>query len=168
LRAAKRERYYRPMGIEIERKFLVDASEWEASSAGTRIAQGYLSSATGRVVRVRLQGDDARLTIKGAAVGLTRSEYEYSIPTEDAREMLESLCERPLIDKTRYLEAYAGRTWEVDVFHGGNEGLVVAEIELENEGAKFELPPWVKKEVSADRRYSNSNLAKRPWSTWRE
>jgi len=130
--------------------------------------QGYLSSETGRVVRVRLQGDDARLTVKGAAVGLTRSEYEYPIPPEEAREMLESLCERPLIDKTRHLEAYAGRTWEIDVFHGDNEGLVVAEIELEDEGAKVELPPWVSKEISADRRYSNSNLAKRPWPTWRE
>jgi|SRR5208282_4575161 len=156
------------MGIEIERKFLVDASEWEAAGAGTRIVQGYLSSATGRVVRVRLQGDDARLTVKGATVGLTRPEYEYPIPAEEAREMLESLCERPLIDKTRYLEAYAGRTWEIDVFHGDNEGLVVAEIELEDEGAKVELPPWVSKEVSADRRYSNSSLAKRPWPTWRE
>jgi CYTH domain-containing protein len=156
------------MGIEIERKFLVDASKWAAADSGTRIVQGYLSSRTERVVRVRLSGGEARLTIKGPAEGNARAEYEYPIPPEDAREMLERLCERPFVDKTRYLEAFAGRTWEIDVFHGDNEGLVVAEIELEDEGAKVELPPWVSKEVSADRRYSNSNLAKRPWPTWRE
>jgi len=134
---------------------------------GTRIEQGYLCSAKERTVRVRLIGDEeARITIKGAAVGISRSEYEYAIPPADAREMLETLCERPLIIKTRTLVPHAGRTWELDVFHGDNEGLVVAEIELEDAGAVVELPPWARAEVSDDHRYSNSSLAKSPWPTW--
>jgi adenylate cyclase len=156
------------MGIEIERKFLVDTTKWKAAEAGTRIVQGYLCSAKERTVRVRLAGEEARLTIKGEALGISRSEYEYPIPTNDAHEMLDRLCERPFIDKTRHLVDYAGRTWEVDVFHGDNEGLVVAELELEAADARVELPPWTAKEVSEDRRYSNSYLAKRPWPTWKD
>ena len=156
------------MGIEIERKFLVDESKWKRADTGTRIVQAYLCSKKERTVRVRLLGDEARLTIKGEAAGISRAEYEYPIPIEDAREMLDSLCERPFIDKTRHLEEFAGRTWEIDVFHGGNEGLVVAEVELEDADAKVELPPWATREVSADHRYSNSSLAKRPWPSWRE
>jgi adenylate cyclase len=156
------------MGTEIERKFLIDESKWKRADTGTRIVQAYLCSAKERTVRVRLLGDEARLTIKGSAEGLSRAEYEYPIPSGDAREMLELLCERPFIDKTRYLEEFAGRTWEIDVFHGENEGLVVAEIELDDESARVELPPWVKMEVSEDHRYSNSSLAKRPWPSWRE
>lgn len=155
-----------PMGIEIERKFLVDKTAWKPGGQGLRIIQGYLSSSKERLVRVRLIGEEARLTVKGEARGLTRLEYEYPIPSEDAREMLERLCERPFIDKTRHLEGFAGRTWEVDVFHGDNEGLVVAEIELDSPDAAVELPPWASKEVSDDHRYSNSSLARRPWSTW--
>jgi CYTH domain-containing protein len=154
------------MGVEIERKFLVDISRWKPAGAGTRIVQAYLSSAKERTVRVRLQGDAARLTIKGAAVGISRAEYEYPIPSEDAREMLEKLCERPFIDKTRYLEEFAGRTWEIDVFHGENEGLVVAEIELASEDEKIEFPAWIGAEVSSDPRYFNSNLLKHPFSQW--
>ncbi len=156
------------MAIEIERKFLVDLTKWKPSSLGLRIVQGYLSSSNERVVRVRLIGEDARLTIKGTTAGISRLEYEYPIPPEDAREMLDRLCLRPFIDKTRYLEEFAGRTWEIDVFHGDNEGLVVAEIELSDEGAKVDSPPWAGKEVSEDRRYSNSNLSKRPWPAWRD
>jgi CYTH domain-containing protein len=130
--------------------------------------QAYLCSAKERTVRVRLFGDEARLTIKGETIGISRSEYEYPIPSDDAREMLETLCERPFIDKTRYLEEFAGRTWEIDVFHGENEGLVVAEIELDDADAKVELPPWAMKEVSEDHRYSNSSLAKRPWPNLKE
>jgi adenylate cyclase len=156
------------MGIEIERKFLIDESKWRPADTGTRIVQAYLCSAKERTVRVRLLGDEARLTIKGEAEGLSRAEYEYAIPSEDAREMLDSLCERPFIDKTRYLEEFAGRTWEIDVFHGENEGLVVAEIELEDADARVELPPWAVKEVSEDRRYSNSSLAKKPWPSWKD
>jgi adenylate cyclase len=156
------------MGIEIERKFLVDESKWKRGDEGTRIVQAYLCSAKERTVRVRLIGDEARLTIKGEAVGISRAEYEYPIPSGDAREMLETLCERPFIHKTRHLVPFAGRTWEIDVFHGENEGLIVAEIELDEADAKVELPPWAAKEVSGDHRYSNSSLAKRPWPSWRE
>ncbi|MGA2546992.1 MAG: CYTH domain-containing protein [Rectinemataceae bacterium] len=156
------------MGIEIERKFLVDTTKWKAADAGTRIVQAYLCSAKERTVRVRLVGEEARLTIKGEARGISRSEYEYPIPTNDAHEMLERLCERPFIEKTRHLVDHAGRTWEVDVFHGDNEGLVVAEVELDEADAKVELPPWTGKEVSEDHRYSNSSLAKRPWPIWKE
>lgn len=156
------------MGIEIERKFLVDESKWKRADAGTRIVQAYLCSDKERTVRVRVFGDEARLTIKGEAVGISRAEYEYPIPSDDAREMLERLCERPFIDKTRHLEEFAGMIWEIDVFHGENEGLIVAEIELEDSGAKVELPPWALEEVSGDHRYSNSSLAKRPWPSWRE
>jgi len=156
------------MGTEIERKFLVELSAWRPSGPGTRIVQGYLSSSKERTVRVRLEGESARLTIKGPAEGISRAEYEYEIPAADAREILDSLCERPFIDKTRHLEVHAGRTWEVDVFHGDNEGLVVAEIELESADAAVELPPWAGAEVSEDRRYANSNLARRPWRHWRD
>ncbi len=156
------------MGIEIERKFLVDRSKWKFSGAGTRIIQGYLCLARERTIRVRLIGEEARLTIKGQAAGISRAEYEYPIPPEDAREMLESLCERPFIDKTRFLEDFSGRTWEIDIFHGANEGLVVAEVELDDVDARVELPPWAGKEVSADHRYSNSSLAKNPWPAWKE
>jgi adenylate cyclase len=168
LRPAPRRQYYHPMGIEIERKFLVDAAKLGTMGPGARITQGYLCSAKERTVRVRLVGDEARLTIKGEAEGISRREYEYPIPPAEAREMMEGLCERPFIDKTRHLVVHAGRTWEVDVFHGDNEGLVVAEIELEDAGARVELPPWATEEVSEDRRYSNSSLAKRPWRTWKE
>ncbi len=154
------------MGTEIERKFLVDTLLWRPADAGTRITQGYLCSEKGRTVRIRIFGDEARLTVKGATDGISRAEYEYPIPAADAREILERLCERPFIDKTRYLAAFAGRTWEVDVFHGDNEGLVMAEIELDSADATVELPPWAWKEVSDDPRYFNSKLAKRPFSTW--
>lgn len=154
------------MGVEIERKFLVDTSAWRPSGEGLRITQGYLCSAKERTVRVRLIGDEARITIKGATEGISRSEFEYAIPPLDARALLEGLCERPFIDKTRHLVKYGDRSWEVDVFHGDNEGLVVAEIELDAPDEEVELPPWVSKEVSGDHRYANSNLAKRPFSAW--
>jgi adenylate cyclase len=156
------------MGIEIERKFLVDMAKLQALGPGTSVVQGYLCSAKERTVRVRLVGDEARLTVKGETDGISRKEYEYPIPADEAREMLEGLCERPFIDKTRHLVVYGGRTWEVDVFHGINEGLVVAEIELEAVDASVELPFWVTQEVSDDHRYSNSSLAKRPGTTWKE
>lgn len=156
------------MAVEIERKFTVDTSRLIFGEGGTRITQGYLSSAKGRTVRVRVEDGAATLTIKGPSEGNARAEYEYSIPLADAREMLADLCEGPLIDKTRHRLRFADRTWEVDVFHGDNEGLVVAEVELESADAEVELPDWVKGEVSHDRRYFNSNLAKAPYSTWED
>lgn len=155
------------MGQEIERKFLVRVDRWRSSGPGTAYRQGYLSSDADRVVRVRIAGDEARLTVKGRTVGLTRSEFEYAIPLDDARAMLDRLCERPLIEKDRHLELHEGKTWEIDVFHGENEGLVVAELELSSEDEPFARPEWLGEEVSSDPRYANANLARAPYSTWR-
>ena len=154
------------MGKEIERKFLVDTTKWKPQGEGTHFKQGYLNSQKERVVRVRIEGDRARLTIKGASAGITRSEFEYAIPVEDAQALLDSLCEQPLIDKHRHKEIHGGKTWEIDVFHGDNEGLVVAEIELAAEDEAFDAPAWVLHEVSSDPRYFNSNLLRHPFKDW--
>jgi len=154
------------MGIEIERKFLLSADTWKEPAKGTYYRQGYLNSQKERTVRVRTIGDTGFLTIKGISVGATRMEYEYEIPVEDARVLLSELCEKPLIEKNRYKIEFAGFIWEVDEFFGENEGLIVAEIELESEGQQFEKPEWVGKEVSDDPRYFNSSLIKNPFSSW--
>ena len=155
------------MAREIERKFLVDTALWRATAAGTLYRQGYLSSVKERVVRVRIAGDRGFLTIKGLTTGVSRLEFEYPIPLPDATVMLDQLCERPLIEKTRYREVYADRTWEIDVFHGDNDGLVVAEVEIANPEQKVELPRWAGAEVSNDPRYFNNNLAAHPYRYWR-
>ena len=154
------------MGKEIERKFVVDTAAWKPQGAGTHFKQGYLNSQKERVVRVRIEGDRAKLTIKGPSVGVTRSEFEYGIPVEDAALLLDNLCEQPLIDKHRHKEVHGGKTWEIDVFHGDNEGLVVAEIELASEDERFQAPAWAVREVSSDSRYFNSNLLKHPYKNW--
>jgi CYTH domain-containing protein len=154
------------MAQEIERKFLVKGDLWKPAGPGTAYRQGYLSSQKERVVRVRVQGDEARLTVKGATVGLTRPEFEYPIPVADAVAMLEGLCERPLVEKERHLEVHGGKTWEIDVFHGENEGLVVAELELASEDEPFTRPAWVGEEVSSDPRYANASLARNPYARW--
>ncbi|HOW49206.1 MAG TPA: CYTH domain-containing protein [Burkholderiaceae bacterium] len=155
------------MGKEIERKFLVNQKLWKPLNGGTHFKQGYLNSQKERVVRVRIEGDRAKLTIKGANNGITRSEFEYSLPVEDAAVLLDSLCEQPLIDKHRHTETVGGKLWEIDVFHGENEGLIVAEVELASEEEGFELPAWALAEVSSDPRYYNSNLLKSPYSKWK-
>ncbi|TXF87649.1 CYTH domain-containing protein [Neolewinella aurantiaca] len=156
------------MAQEIERKFLTVSEEWKKKVVrATTMKQGYLSSdPAGNTVRVRIAGEAAYLTIKGRSEGFTRPEFEYSIPVEDAYDMIE-LCKKPLVEKTRYLVSEFGKTWEVDVFDGANEGLVVAEIELESEGEEFTLPGWAGKEVSSDPRYYNSSLIGNPFSRWR-
>jgi len=154
------------MGKEIERKYLIDLAAWKPQGAGVHYKQGYLNSQKERVVRVRIEGDQAKLTIKGPSRGVTRSEFDYAIPLDDATILLDSLCEQPLIDKHRHKEVHGGRTWEIDVFHGDNDGLVVAEIELASEDEKIELPVWIVREVSSDPRYYNSNLLKAPYRTW--
>ena len=154
------------MATEIERKYLVKQGAWTPKGPGTHFQQGYLNSQKERVVRVRIEGSVAKLTIKGLSTGITRSEFEYGIPLEDAGVILNQLCERPLIDKHRHVEHHLGRAWEIDVFHGENEGLVIAEIELESEGEVFEKPAWLGEEVSHDSRYFNSALAQRPFKTW--
>ncbi len=155
------------MPTEIERKFLVKNNGWQADAdAGTAIKQGYLSTSKERNVRVRQKGEKAFLTIKGKTEGISRLEFEYEIPLSDALEML-VLCDKPLIEKTRFLVAGPdGNTWELDVFEGDNQGLIVAEIELESEETTFALPDWAGEEVSHDQRYFNANLNKAPYSTW--
>jgi adenylate cyclase len=155
------------MGKEIERKFRVNTNAWVPQDPGMHFKQGYLNSQKERVVRVRIEGARAKLTIKGITTGVTRSEFEYTIPVDDAATMLEHICEQPLIDKHRHVEIHGGRTWEIDVFHGDNDGLVIAEVELPSEDAPLELPPWIGDEVSSDPRYFNSNLLKQPYKTWR-
>lgn len=154
------------MGTEVERKFLVKQDRWRPQGEGVHFKQGYLNSQKERVVRVRIEGASAKLTIKGLTTGVTRSEFEYPIPVEDAAVLLEHLCEQPLIDKHRHVERHGGRTWEIDVFHGDNDGLVVAEIELASDTDTPELPAWIGEEVSGDPRYFNSNLLKNPYRNW--
>lgn len=152
------------MGIEIERKFLVTSEAWR-TGAGVRLTQGYLNRDPLRTVRVRVAGDQAWLTIKGATTGATRLECEYPIPLADAQALL-ALCDGPLIDKTRHTQTLDGGVWEVDEFHGDNAGLVVAEIELNHEAQPFERPDWLGEEVTHDPRYFNSALASRPYRSW--
>ena len=155
------------MAQEIERKFLVRKDAWTPRDDGIPFKQGYLSTQKERVVRVRIEGHKAKLTIKGPTTGISRSEFEYPIPMEDAAILLDQLCERPLIDKHRHLEQFGGHLWEIDVFHGENDGLIVAEVELASEDEALTLPPWAGEDVSADARYFNSNLLKHPFKTWR-
>ena len=154
------------MGIEIERKFLLAGDAWRGLGQPVLLRQGYLSSARERVVRVRIEGEQAMLTIKGANVGATRGEWEYPIPLADAAELLDALSEQPLIEKYRHRIEHAGMVWEVDEFLGANAGLVVAEIELASEDQPFEKPDWVGAEVSGDARYYNANLIRHPFSQW--
>ena len=154
------------MGIEIERKFLVKDDSWRTSAFGKKYHQGYLNSHKERTVRVRTIDGKGYLTIKGIAKGSVRAEYEYEIPVADAREMLDGLCEKPLIEKTRYKVEHHGFVWEVDVFHGENQGLIIAELELDSKEQKFEKPEWIGAEVTGDSKYFNSNLIHHPYSQW--
>jgi CYTH domain-containing protein len=154
------------MGIEIERKFLVIANDYRTFSPGVRYRQGYLSTAKERVVRVRTVGQQAFLTIKGINVGAVRPEFEYEIPRQDAEQILENICEKPILDKIRYRVKHSGFIWEVDEFLGDNAGLVIAEIELADENQSFIKPDWVGAEVTGDPRYFNSNLIKNPYKSW--
>ena len=154
------------MGVEIERKFLLAGDAWRGLGQAVLLRQGYLSSARERVVRVRIEGEQAMLTIKGANVGATRGEWEYPIPLADAAELLDGLCEQPLIEKVRHRIEHAGMVWEVDEFLGANAGMVVAEIELVSEDQPFEKPEWIGAEVSGDARYYNANLIRHPITQW--
>ncbi len=155
------------MATEIERKYLVKTELWRPAAAGVLYRQGYLSSAKERVVRVRIAGQEGFLTVKGPTTGIRRLEFEYPVPLADATTMLDELCERPIVEKTRHRENFGGRGWEIDVFHGDNDGLVVAEVEIPSADARIELPPWAGEEVSADPRYFNNNLIANPYKIWR-
>ena len=154
------------MGIEIERKFLIDTNKLPLLKNGYTIKQGYIQTLDHTTVRVRIRNQDAFLTIKGKSAGASRLEFEYPIPLQDANDILDALCQSSVIEKTRYLLEHKGHTWEVDVFEGSNKGLVVAEVELDSEGEAFTLPNWVTKEVTDDVRYFNSNLVGNPYLNW--
>ena len=153
------------MGTEIERKFLVREGAWREAGVET-YRQGYLSTVKERTVRVRTINGKGYLTVKGITVGASRLEFEYEIPVADAGELLDNLCEKPLIEKQRYKLDHGGLTWEIDVFFGDNEGLIVAEVELQSEDQVFERPDWVADEVTSDPRYYNANLISNPYSNW--
>lgn len=155
------------MATEIERKFIVEGDFIADVYSSERIVQGYICSEPGRTVRVRIRGEKGFLTIKGPSddKGLSRYEFEQEIPLVDAEQLLK-LCEPGAIDKVRHLVQVGKHTWEVDVFHGANEGLVMAEIELASEDESFEKPDWIGEEVSGDRRYYNSMLTKQPYTQW--
>jgi len=154
------------MGVEIERKFLLTGDGWRKLGTPELLRQGYLSTNPERTVRVRVEGQGATMTIKSKSVGATRGEWEYPLPLADANELLDRVCEQPIIEKYRSRVEHAGHVWEVDEFLGVNEGLRFAEIELESEDAAFEKPDWIGAEVTDDRRYFNSNLIKHPFSQW--
>ncbi|MFT3992552.1 MAG: CYTH domain-containing protein [Luteolibacter sp.] len=154
------------MAIEIERKFLVANDGWRGGTEGTRFSQGYLTNDPDRTVRVRVAGEKAFLTIKGRSQGISRAEFEYEIPVAEAVELL-GMCLPTVIDKTRYVVEFSGLAWEVDVFHGENDGLIVAEVELDDENTVPDLPPWIGAEVSGDPRYFNSRLSRTPYRDWK-
>jgi adenylate cyclase len=155
------------MHTEIERKFLVNTDLWVPKGEGEYYRQGYITASAKRVVRVRVEGQKARLCIKSLVSNITRQEFEYEIPLGDAELLLEQFCKKPLVEKHRHKETHHGKLWEIDVFHAENDGLVVAEIELESESEEIELPSFVMREVSTDQRYYNYSLHKRSFSQWR-
>jgi adenylate cyclase len=156
------------MADEIERKFLLQNDSWRQQVFRTKsIRQGYLVSDEIRSVRVRIADDEAYLNIKSATLGISRSEYEYTIPLADAQELLDNLCRRPLLEKTRHFLHYGDHLWEIDVFQGDNAGLVVAEVELTDAEENFERPVWLGEDVSYDKRYYNACLIDNPYKNWR-
>ena len=157
------------MAQEIERKFLINSDAWRADVSRTeKYRQGYLSDSPECSIRVRISDDHAYLNIKSATLGVQRTEYEYQVPLQDGEEMLASFCRKPVIVKTRYFVEYEDHVWEVNVFEGDNEGLIVAEIELDDEHEQFARPPWLGKEVSDDPRYYNVCLVEHPYKQWQD
>lgn len=154
------------MGTEIERKFLMKNAEYKNEANGVLIKQGYICHNPESVVRVRTYGKEGYLTIKGKVKGLSRDEYEYPVPLDDAEEMLERLCSNYIIEKYRYEIKYKNNLWIVDEFKAHNEGLTVAEIELVSEKQHFESPLWLGEEITYDFRYAGSNLSLKPYTIW--
>ncbi len=154
------------MSWEIERKYLVADRSCLDQRVGVALRQGYIPTQDGGVVRVRIEGERAVLTLKGATSGIARREYECEIPRQDAEGILATLCQRPLIEKTRYTLTWAGKVWTIDVFSGENEGLVLAEVELSSRDEVVAKPPWAGVEVSGDPRYYNANLVRNPYCQW--
>ena len=155
------------MATEIERKFLVTSDHWKQQITRTiPIQQGYFCLTERVSIRVRITDKQATLNFKSVNVGIQHTEYEYEIPIADARQMLELFCQQPIIEKTRYLLPDHGLTWEIDVFEARNSGLIIAEIELESVNQAIELPDWIGKEVTDDKRYYNPWLCKHPYRQW--
>lgn len=165
------------MGKEIEHKFLVTSDKFKALATPTYYCQGYIPTLNGMTVRIRIAGSQGYVTFKDHAINLTRHEFEYPIPVEDAQQLLLLMCAQPQIQKNRYVipapdgqlpdgSPVSGLHWEVDVFGGDNEGLIVAEIEVPTEDTHFELPDWIGEEVTGDHRYYNSALCKHPFKEW--
>ena len=151
---------------EIERKFLVTSDEWKRDSQGTLFRQAYLSIDPERTVRVRLEGGEGRITIKGIKKDGAGDEYEYAIPGDEAAYLIDHLCIKPVIEKMRYNILYKGNMWEVDEFFGENLGLILAEIELDSVDQKFDKPPWIGEDVTEDPKYKNANLVSNPFNNW--
>ena len=151
------------MPLEIERKFLVKLENWDTDIEGIPYQQGYLAINDKNVVRVRIKGADATITIKSNEIGISRSEHEYKIPIKDADYLMKNLCESGIIEKTRYKMPYKGKVWDVDEFHGDNNGLWLAEVELEHEEEDVSIPSWDGKEVTGEIHYYNAYLSKHPF-----
>jgi adenylate cyclase len=158
------------MGQEIERKYLVKKDKWRSQkeymlATGIKYCQGYIPTTGATTVRLRVIDNQGYLTIKSKTQGHTRSEFEYPVPLQDAEEMLQTLCHKPLIEKIRYKVNHGELTWEIDEFSGDNAGLIIAEVELSAEDQQIDLPEWIDREVT-DQKYFNSNLVKYPYSQW--
>jgi adenylate cyclase len=155
------------MGTEIERKYLLVNDNWRKSAdEGIYMVQGYMGSNEKSSIRIRIHGDTANLNIKSKTIGIQRSEFDYPIPVDEAKEILESLCDRPFVEKTRFHVMFKGHEWEIDVFAGDNDGLVVAELELSSVDEDFALPDWLGDDVSDDPRYYNVCLVTHPYKDW--
>jgi CYTH domain-containing protein len=154
------------MAVEIERRFLVKSDAWRAGSEVADIRQGYIFASAEKSVRVRTFGDTGFLTVKGRHSRSGTSEFEYEIPLQDALELLELVCEQPIIQKRRHTRTEHGRVWEIDVYSGANSGLITAEVELEHADQRITLPDWVGEEVTDDPKYLNTNLYKHPYHSW--
>ncbi|AHJ30349.1 CYTH domain-containing protein [Nodularia spumigena CS-584] len=154
------------MAQEIERKYLLKEDSWRKIAQGSVYCQGYIATKDKVTVRVRIVGKQGYLTIKGPSVECSRLEFEYPIPVEDAQEMLNTLCQKPFIEKIRYKVEWGGLIWEIDEFDGLNKGLILAEVELSDPNQQISLPPWVGEEVTQDPRYFNSYLVTNPFSQW--
>lgn len=156
------------MAIEIEKKFLIKHIPFNQVEYSQKIKQGYIVSDEKKVIRVREKGDDYFITIKGNKIGISRFEFEYKIPKSDALELFENFCEMGSIKKTRHYVKHLDHTWEIDEFHADNQGLIVAEIELNAENEEFDIPGWVSEEVTSDPKYYNMNLTVAPYKSWED
>ena len=154
------------MAIEIERKFLIKHIPLDRVKYSHHIKQGYIVNDSQKVIRVRKKENQYYLTIKGNTIGISRSEFEYAIPKNDAENLFDQFCLSGIIEKTRHYVENNNHLWEIDEFHGRNDGLIIAEIELDSEDEVFEIPNWIDQEVTSEEKYYNMNLLKNPYITW--